>query len=106
MNDDSKKKILEEWNSKKLEKQFPWQRLVFDNFNELYRFLKEQSSEQGKQNRKNKLDRFEEANIRFPKSFMGMGNVKHRKKEGKNLITTSLMFLQRIRALKKIDKEN
>lgn len=106
MNKDSEEQILKDWNARKLEKEFPWKPLQFNSLRELFDFVKKQAKEQGQQKRKTRLDRTKSVNILHPKTSLGKKAIENRKREVENLTTISLEFLKRIKAFKKIDKNN
>ncbi len=103
--DDSKEKILNDWNSKILKE--PPSRyghlLVFKTFNDLYRYLKGVAREFGKKERKNSLNQVDRAvaprDIRY--ALEGDKIRKKSKKGGMENTANILFFLKRAKDLKR-----
>ncbi len=98
MDNDSKAKILEEWNMQGLEIETPWRKLVFISFDQLYRFLKEYSQKRGQESRKSRLDFYSIVNIASPDLKDRV--VENRKKENEKLSRATITFLNRIKNLR------
>ncbi len=100
MGNDSKGKILDDWNVLKHEQEIPYRLLVFDTFDDLYRYLKGQSRRQGRSTRKDRLNELEGVNI-IPSSSQKKEVLLSKQKKSEKLLRADIdRFLRRIKALK------